>query len=154
MLTIMIVSFISGEPNWMANPARIDKDSNELTLAHCEVPMEMLKSLDDSVLRSYFISREDESAAIQEPLEERVVTIARLGGRELGKMQIAKGRIVKSDMRDPNLCRAQAVVRLEGDVEEFIQESLGNHHILTYGDLISELQSFCDFKGIEPILVK
>jgi len=153
MITMMIVSSLSGEPSWMANPVRIDGDSNELTLAHCEIPTKMLASLEKSALRSYFDSRTDESVAIQGPLREEKVTLARIGGKELGQMIITTGRIIRSDMRDPNLCRTQAVVRLDGDVEEFIEKCLGNHQILAYGDLKSLLKDFCRFKGIKPVTI-
>lgn len=153
MITMMIVTSLTNEPSWMANPVRIDENTNELTLAHCEIPTKMLASLEKSALRSYFDTRTDESVAIQGPLLEQRVTLARIGGKGLDKMLITTGRIVRSDMRDPDLCRTQAVVRLDGKIEEFIEECLGNHQILAYGDLSSLLVDFCTFKNIEPIPV-
>jgi len=151
VLTMMIVSFLTNEPCWMANVVRVDEDANTVTLAHCTIATKMLTDLKKSALRSHFES--NKCVGIQGPLRDVDVTIARLGGRELGKMTAATGKIVKSDMRDPGLCRTQVEIRLIGNVEDFLENSLGNHQILAYGNLATILADFCRFKGIEPITI-
>ena len=151
MLTMMIVSFLTDEPCWMANVVRVDKDANTVTLAHCTIATKMLADVKKSALRSHFES--NKCAGIQGPLRDVDVTIARLGGKELGKMIIADGKIIKSDMQDPGLCRTQVEIRLNGNVEDFLENSLGNHQILAYGNLAGLLADFCQFKGIEQIII-
>jgi L-fucose isomerase-like protein len=151
MLTMMIVSFLTDEPCWMANVVRVDKDANTVTLAHCTIATKMLADVKKSALRSHFES--NKCASIQGPLRDVDVTIARLGGRELGKMTIASGKIVGSDMRDPDLCRTQVEIRLNGNVENFLENALGNHQILAYGNLTPLLTDFCQFKGIEHMII-
>ena len=151
MLTMMIVSFLTDEPCWMANVARIDEGANKVTLAHCTIATKMLADLKRSALRSHFES--GKCVGIQGSLRDVEVTIARLGGGELDEMTIATGKIVRSDMRDPGLCRTQVEVRLDGRAKDFIAKTLGNHHVLAYGDLKPMLLDFCRFKGIEPLLI-
>lgn len=150
-LTMMIVSFLTGEPCWMANPARIDVVKNTITLAHCTVATGMITDLSKSALISHFES--GKGVSIRGLLRKTRVTLARLGGKGLRRMLIATGKIVRSDMRDPNLCRTQVEVKLDGNVQDFIEKSLGNHQILAYGDLKPLLKDFCVFKGIEPITI-
>ena len=150
-LTMMIVSFLTGEPCWMANPARIDVAENSITLAHCTVATKMITDLQKSALVSHFES--GKGVSIRGPLRKTNVTLARLGGKGLGQMLIATGKIIKSNMRDPNLCRTQVEVKLDGTVQNFIGKSLGNHQILAYGNLKPLLKDFCGFKGIEPITI-
>jgi len=151
MLTMMIVSFLTNEPCWMANVVRVDQDANTVTLAHCTIATKMLADVKKSVLRSHFES--GKCVGIQGPLRNVEVTMARLGGRKFEKMTIADGEIVRSDMRDPGLCRTQVEVRLNGGVGDFIENSLGNHQVLAYGDLKPLLTDFCRFKEIEQIAI-
>lgn len=147
VLTMIIVYLISERPCWMANLCRYDTDRNTITLAHCTIPTLMIEK-SKSYLKSHMESKM--GVAIDGFLENRDVTLVRLG---YGKMVIASGRILKSGMRESYLCRTQVEVALRGDVEDLISNVLGNHHVLVYGDLKSELIDFCRFKGIEPIVI-
>jgi len=150
-LTMMIVSFLTDEPCWMANVVRVDEDANTVTLAHCTIATKMLADVKKSVLRSHFES--GKCVGIQGPLAEAEVTLTRLGGKGLTKMLVATGQIFRSDMRDPGLCRTQVEIRLNGNVEEFVENSLGNHQVLAYGNLTPLLIDFCRFKGIELVTI-
>ena len=151
VLTMMIVSFLTNEPCWMANVVRVDQDANTVTLAHCTIATKMLAGVKKSVLRSHFES--GRCVGIQGSLKGVEVTITRLGGRELERMTIAGGKITRSDMREPGLCRTQVEVKLNGGIEDFIENSLGNHQVLAYGNLKPMLADFCRFKGIEQIII-
>ena len=150
-LTMMVVSFLTNQPCWMANPSRIDKDKNTITLAHCTIATKMITDISKATLLPHMES--GKGVSIRGPLKNDKVTIVRLGGN-LDKMLIAPGKIIKSDMREPNLCRTQVEVKLKGSIEDWLVNSLGNHQILVYGDLESKLLDFCKFKGIEAIIVK
>ena len=91
--------------------------------------------------------------SVRGPLKNDEVTLVRLGGN-LDKMLIATGKIIKSDMKEPNLCRTQAEIKLNGKVEDWLINMLGNHQILVYGNLESTLVDFCKFKGIKAIVIK
>ncbi|MEM2908078.1 MAG: hypothetical protein QXP65_02615 [Candidatus Hadarchaeales archaeon] len=151
VLTMMIISFLTDEPCWMANVVRVNEGTNTVTLAHCTIATKMLADVKRSALRSHFES--GKCVSIQGPLKGADVTIARLGGRKLEKMTIATGKIIGCDLRDPGLCRTQAEVKLDGMVEDLIANTLGNHQVLAYGKLKPILLDFCRFKGIEPIVI-
>ena len=91
--------------------------------------------------------------AIRGLLKNCEVTLVRLG-ENLDKMLIAPGKIIRSDMQEPNLCRTQVEVKLKGSVEDWLTNTLGNHQILVYGNQESKLLDFCKFKGIKALLIK
>lgn len=148
-LTMMAVSYLTDAPCWMANPVRIDEAENTVTLAHCTITAKMIDLARASIVDHF---ESGKCVGIRGPTELGDVTLVRWGDR-LNKMTIAPGEIVRSDMRDPELCRTQVEVRLKGEVGEFIEKSLGNHQILAYGNLKSLIKDFCEFKGIEAITI-
>jgi L-fucose isomerase-like protein len=149
-LTMMVVSFLSGNVCWMANIARIDKDKNTVTLAHCTIGTRMITDLSKATLLPHMES--GKGVAVRGVLKKGRVTLVRLGGN-LDRMLIARGETIRSDMQE-QMCRTQVEVQLEGNVEDYLENALGNHQILAYGDLEQELLDFCKFKGIEAIRVK
>jgi L-fucose isomerase-like protein len=147
-LTMMIVSFVTKLPCWMANTCRIDVEENTVTLAHCTIATEMI----DPAKSSLKTHRESgKSVAIDGLLKDSDVTLVRFGN---GKMLIAPGKIVRSCMNDDGLCRTQAEVKLKGSVEDFIANALGNHVVLAYGNIEQKLLDFCKFKGIKAIVIE
>lgn len=150
-LTMMVVSFLTSQPCWMANSSRIDKYKNTITLAHCTIATKMITDLSEATLLPHMES--GKCLSIRGPLKRGEVTLARLGGNNLDKMLIATGKVVKN-LQEPDLCRTQVEVKLNGNVEGLLTNTLGNHHILTYGNLESKLLDFCKFKGIQPIVIK
>jgi L-fucose isomerase-like protein len=139
VLTMMIVSGITGKPCWMANTCRIGKT---ITLAHCTVPLTMTES--------YELTTHAESGkgtAIRGILRNDIVTLARYGRR---KMFLALGKIVRN-LREEGLCRTQIEVEPLCDAKEFVENALGNHLVVTYGDIRKDVIDFCKFKGIDVI---
>lgn len=144
--TMMIAQQLSGQPVWMANPSSIDKEKNQIIFAHCTVPSKFLYSTKEAGLTTHMES--GKSTAIRGPLNKSEVTILRIGD-DFKKIVSVKGKIIESDMKNENLCRTQAVIQIEGSVEEWVESSLGNHQIIVYGDITPELKYFCDFSGVE-----
>ncbi len=147
--TMMIGTYITGEPCWMANPAVINKDENTVTFAHCTVPSRMIENLSGANLTTHMES--GLSTANQGRLHNTDVTIIRINS-DFNKLSVATGKIIESDMREPSLCRTQAVVKLHGSIGSWIESAPGNHHIVVYGNVVSMLQDFCNFTGVNIIL--
>ncbi len=144
--TMAICSLIANKPCWMANPCRINCKENTITFAHCTIPTKII-DVNRSILTTHMESKR--GVAIDGTLKCKDVTIARLSGN---KMLLATGRVVRSGMKINDLCRTQVEVKLtSGDVMDFLENSLGNHHILMCGNLKPELLSFCKFKGFEVV---
>ena len=71
----------------------------------------------------------------------------------MDRMVIATGTIRRSNMGHEHMCRTQVEVRLDGKVETFINNLLGNHVTIMRGDISSKLQDLCDRLGINVIFI-
>ncbi|RLI07212.1 hypothetical protein DRO32_04260 [Candidatus Bathyarchaeota archaeon] len=127
---------LSGQPPWMANLARFSLEDRTLVLAHCTA----CPSLAPSWPYRGHLMRHFESGrplALDVWLRRGPVVLASLQvGRK--KLVLARGTVRDSGLGEEGLCRTQALVELEGDVEAFLAET-GNHHVLTYSDIYDEL---------------
>ncbi len=151
-LTMLVLHYLTNEPVWLTNTCSIDRAKNTLTFAHCTIATKLLEDGSKVTLRSHFES--GKGVSIQGPLKPgQKVTIARLGGLKMDKMVIATGTIRQSDMSHEHMCRTQVEVRLDGKVETFIDNLLGNHATIVKGDISSKLQDFCDKLGINAISI-
>ncbi|MCF7913467.1 MAG: fucose isomerase [Candidatus Cloacimonetes bacterium] len=114
---------------WMANPSSLDIKHNSLILAHCTVPISMVKNY---TLRSHFES--GIGIGIQGKIPSNEVTIFRIGGNKLDKIWQAKGKL-SSDPLQEDLCRTQVKITLDPDrkVGELLTNPLGNHLIVLPG---------------------
>lgn len=146
--SMMIANLITGEPAWMANPSSIDFDENCITVAHCSTPLKMLVP---KTIELHTHMESDLSVAVSGKLQKTEVTIFRTGGN-FDKMLIATGKIIASNMGDANLCRTQAIIKLDGDVSEWLDNSLGNHQVIVYGNISEKLKVFCRLSDIELIM--
>ncbi len=73
------------------------------------------------------------------------MTLAKYGK---GKLLVMKGNVV-GNLKEVGLCRMQVVV--ECDEEFLVENIIGNHIVLAYGDLRRDLRDFCKFAGIECV---
>lgn len=151
-LTMLILHYLTNEPVWLANTCSINRAKNTLTFAHCTIATRLLGDAPKVTLRSHFES--GKGVSIQGALKPgQKVTIARLGGLKMDKMVIATGTIRQSDMGHKHMCRNQAEVRLNGKVEAFINNLLGNHVAIVKGNISFKLQNLCDKLGITAISI-
>lgn len=148
--TMIIAQQLSRNPVWMANPSSINKERNEVVFAHCTVPSSFLDDQSESELTTHMES--GKSTALRGPLKKSQVTILRIGSK-FDKIVAVNGQIKDSNMKEAHLCRTQAVIKIDGDVEKWIEQSLGNHQVICYGDLLPALKYFCDFTGVELIKI-
>jgi L-fucose isomerase-like protein len=127
-LAMLWVRHLLGQPTWMANPARLDVDRNELLLAHCTVAPSMVESF---ALDTHFES--GMGVGISARFTTQPVTLIRLGGADLDECWIAEGAIVATG-DDADLCRTQVTIELSsGNVGDLLTHPLGNHLVLATG---------------------
>ena len=120
---------------WMANPSRIDKAKSSLILAHCTAPLNYLKNV---VYRSHFES--GIGIGVQGDLDFAEVTIFRLGGKNLDKIWIAEGKVLRH-LKEPDLCRTQIEIVLSPEkLENLLAEPLGNHLLILPGNYSDKLK--------------
>ena len=136
VFTMLLIREIFGKPSWMANVCRL----SPLVLAHCTVP---LKMVEDYELTTH--AESGKGVAVRGKLKRGTVTLAKYGK---GRLLLMKGRVV-GNLREKGLCRTQAVVECD---EEFLVENIvGNHVVLAYGDLRKDLRDFCKLAGIKCV---
>jgi L-fucose isomerase-like protein len=136
-LAMLWVRHLLGQPTWMANPASLDVDRNELLLAHCTVAPSMVESF---ALDTHFES--GMGVGISARFSKQPVTLIRLGGADLDECWIAEGAIVATG-DDADLCRTQVTIELSsGNVGDLLTHPLGNHLVLASGHHEQRLRSW------------
>jgi L-fucose isomerase-like protein len=136
-LAMLWVRHLLGQPTWMANPASLDVDRNELLLAHCTVAPSMVESF---ALDTHFES--GMGVGISARFSAQPVTLIRLGGADLDECWIAEGAIVATG-DDADLCRTQVTIELSsGNVGDLLTHPLGNHLVLASGHHEQRLRSW------------
>jgi L-fucose isomerase-like protein len=151
LLTKLIVYRLTGKSSFMANLTRVDERRGTVVLSHCTVPIDMV-DVSRSKLTTYFET--GRTVAIRGRLREgERVTILRLGGPNLDTMLVARGDIVNGDIGDPNLCRTQIEVKIDGNPLELVEKSIGNHMLVAYGDIVEELKILSSIAKITLVQV-
>jgi L-fucose isomerase-like protein len=136
-LAMLWVRHLLGQPTWMANPASLDVDRNELLLAHCTVAPSMVESF---ALDTHFES--GMGVGISARFSAQPITLVRLGGADLDECWIAEGAIVATG-DDADLCRTQVTIELSsGNVGDLLTHPLGNHLVLASGHHEQRLRSW------------
>jgi L-fucose isomerase-like protein len=136
-LAMLWVRHLLGRPTWMANPATLDVDRNELVLAHCTVAPSMVESW---ALDTHFES--GMGVGISGQFAAQPITLIRVGGADLEQCWIAEGDIISTG-DDADLCRTQVTIALStGHVGELLTHPLGNHLVLAAGHHERRLRSW------------
>ncbi|HCL90779.1 MAG TPA: hypothetical protein DHW70_05630 [Candidatus Atribacteria bacterium] len=134
LVSMVILHYLTDEPIFIANPASIDIDKKEIILAHCTLPLNMP---DEFYLKTHFES--GLGVGIQGVIEEGEATIFKLSGD--GKKYFVSGGEIIENLNKESLCRTQIRMKVDEDIKYFLQNSLGNHHLICKGDnskLVSE----------------
>lgn len=127
LLSMVLLYNLTGLPVFMANPSRIHKGENSLVLAHCTIPMMMVE---DFALATHFES--GIGVALRGTLSpEGGATLFKLAP-DLASHFVTDCEIVGC-LSEGELCRTQIKVKPEADIEYFLTNPLGNHHLLCRG---------------------
>lgn len=138
IMTLLMVKELTGRPGFIANPSFVDREHNEVLLAHCSIPTTMT---DEFIIRNHFES--GNGIAIQGIMHQGDVTLFKCGGECLDEYFLSAGYLTENT----NLvtcCRTQVKVRLDNPVSYFLQNPLGNHHILIKGNHTEAIQEFME----------
>ncbi|MHA1974723.1 MAG: fucose isomerase [Candidatus Hodarchaeales archaeon] len=136
-VSMFILNQVSNKPIFMANVVDLDLEQNTVIFAHCTVPTKVLSSYS---ITSHFET--SKSVAIRGKfIEGQVVTIFKIGGRNLTDFWVARGTIVKN-LENEFACRTQIEIHLEKSVDYFLKESIANHHCIVPGDYVQDIEEF------------
>ncbi|WP_297509519.1 hypothetical protein [Thermococcus sp.] len=131
LLGMVVIRKFFGKPAFMGNIADFGEDY--IILAHCTAPL-----LWRYRLRSHFESGLGVGVEAKLPTGKGALFKIR------GRRAVVGGVEVQDNEHSENRCRTQVVLRIE-DAPDFIDGTLGNHHLLAYidpeelADLLSEL---------------
>ena len=141
LITLMILRMITKYPCFMANLARIDKKKNSVIFAHCTIPTNLIKNVE------YVPHMESGlNVSLRGNFVYSKVTIVKYSR---GKLFFTLGKIIRNNMKIRNLCRMQLEIKVEIPVNKWIQNALGNHHIIAPGDLTKELEEVAFISGLK-----
>lgn len=126
-ISMLILHLLTGQPVFMANPASVDKKTNEVVLAHCTIPLNMP---DTFRLDTHFES--GLGVGIKGHIPEGRVTIFKLSADT--QTYFVSGGEILENLNKKNLCRTQIRLKMDEDVAYFLQNSIGNHHLVCRGD--------------------
>ena len=135
MISMHILKKLTNQVGFQANPSRIDILNKKMVLAHCTLPLDMVKTY---TLDTHFES--GIGVAIKGELEEREITIFKLS-RNLKDYYVTKGKIIKN-LYENNLCRTQIEISVDDNIEYFLNRPYGNHHIIVYGDYVNAIKEY------------
>ena len=144
MITAYAILQCLGVHAFQANPNWIDPLKNQLTLAHCTLPLDMADS--------YQFDTHFESGigvGIHGVMKPGDVTIVKVGS-SLNEFYCEEGTILHNEYR-PDRCRTQIVIQLNAPVTYFLKSSLGNHHQVIYGHHQKELKAYFESLGLRQI---
>ena len=127
LISMVILHYLTDEPVFMANPSSVDTNRNKIILAHCTLPLNMP---DEFYLKTHFES--GLGVGIQGVIEEGEATIFKLSGD--GKKYFVSGGEIIENLNKESLCRTQIRMKVDEDIKYFLQNSLGNHHLICKGD--------------------
>ena len=126
MLTMAVARALTGRSSFQVNLSRIEGD--RLLFAHCTVPLDIVQ---DYCYDTHFES--GIGVAIHGQLPEGPVTLFKISP-DFRRVYRREARIVANPYGD-NLCRTQVIVEAPGAAAYFLQQPIGNHHIIVPGTL-------------------
>lgn len=132
MISMHILSKVTGCPGFQANPSRIDVVGKKMVLAHCTLPLSMTESY---TLDTHFES--GIGVAVKGKMKEETITIFKLS-KDLKNYFVTTGKIIRN-LNESNLCRTQIEISVDENIEYFLSRPYGNHHIIFYGDYRQEI---------------
>jgi L-fucose isomerase-like protein len=135
LISMVILHYLTDEPVFMANPASININKNEIILAHCTLPLNMP---DKFYLKTHFES--GLGVGIKGDIREGEATIFKLSGD--GKNYFVSSGEIIENLNRKNLCRTQIRLKMNENVKYFLQDSIGNHHLICKGDYSKLVKEF------------
>lgn len=127
LVSMTVLSELTGKPVFMANPARLFPDQNEMIFAHCVLPLNMP---DQYSLTTHFESGLGISIAADLPLGACTVFKCKESFKEYF---VQSGEII-DNLHEGCMCRTQIRVRLKEQMSYFLTQPIANHHMICIGD--------------------
>lgn len=145
-VSMMITYYLTDNIPFMANPVSLNINKNKVKFAHCTVAS---NSVNSYIIRSHFET--GIGVGIQGELRKGDVTLFKIGSKNLDHF-VNKNAGLINNLNSEFACRTQVLVDFDNnDIDYFLENPIGNHHILVSGDhfeLINNFIESLDFKTI------
>ena len=135
LVSMAILGELTNEVVFMANPSRIDTENNEIIFAHCTLPISMPE---DFEIMTHFESQL--GVAFRGHIKEGPITVFKCDGL-MNEFFVSSGQLLEN-LSEYNLCRTQIKLKLDKPVAYFLNESIGNHHLIVRGDYTDIVEEF------------
>lgn len=139
-ISMAILSSIANRPSFMGNIVWVSGD--RVLFAHCTIALSMVSRF---TLRTHFES--GLSVAIEGyPKCGEVVTFAKIDSRRR-VILVGRGVVLNDKPLRSDNCRTQILVRVLGNARELVEDPVGNHVALTYGDHTEAIRYLAEMVG-------
>lgn len=145
VFTMLLARSLTGALPFMANPAVVDPEGNEVLLAHCTVPNCAVKAFR---LQTHFET--GKGVALCGVFPPGPATLLKVGGPDLRSYFVSAAEALPSPPA-AGLCRTQVRLRLHEPATYFLRSALANHHVLVQGDHAREIDDFMSFHGARRV---
>ena len=145
VFSMLLISALTGEAPFLANPASVDTESNQVVLAHCTVPR---RAVGVYKMQTHFES--GLGVALCGEFPPGPATLFKVGDPGLGSYFVSAAEALPTKA-EPGLCRTQVRLLLQEPVEYFLRRSLANHHVLIRGDHTQLIVDFMQFYAAQRV---
>ncbi len=145
VFTLLITKAITGQTGFMCNPSQIDSATNTMLLAHCTIG---LKQTTKYVIRTHFES--ESGVAIQGVLPDGNFTLLKCGGTNLDEYFVSPAQLIENTDFN-NVCRTQVRLHLDESTSYFLNNPIGNHHVLIHGNYAEKISQFFEENRLKRI---
>ena len=171
-LSMLLLRRLTGRQVFFADIAKLSKDRRRITFFNCGTapvsladrnqPVELWPTpdatADEGVADEYFErgSQKARGACVRFDLaNDETVTIFRVGGNgDTLRFHVANASTCKREVR-PDEALGQRWpgfgLRMEGNIDEFLQNTVGHHYVLVKGDWHDELKYLAELFGVKYV---
>ncbi len=135
LISMVVLSSLTGQSTFMANPCCMNPDKSEIIFAHCTLPLDMP---DQYKLVTHFES--GIGVAVTSDIKPQAMTIFKCDD-SLERYYVGKAELLESLHRS-DLCRSQMNLRIPEGTEYFLKNPIGNHHIICKGNWKNVIDEF------------
>jgi len=146
MLSCVVFSSILENPPWSAEIASIDPAKNQILLAKCYIPLNLIGGISCAILQKDYDT--GKGVAVTSDIKAKNLTLAKI--TEEG-MLCTLAKIISSNMMLENTCRAQVLVRTEKSPLKLVSLNPGSPISIIPGKSTEEIKLLTSRLGIKQI---
>jgi L-fucose isomerase-like protein len=165
-LSMYILSLLSGQRAVFADIARLNKKEKKITFFNCgSAPLSMADKKkkitvwpipgnipDEAVPDEYYIGKVYGACVKLELESGKEATLLRIGGNDdTLRFHVAKAITAPPEVDPDNVTGNRwpgFAITLKGDMQKFLENTVGHHYSLVYGDYVEELRCLAELYGI------